>query len=88
MHAGLMSSPGKSGSRTETGLCRSGVPATQSRSLTFLVTGEVDGEINGEDGSSFSSQESCLRLSLYPLSVLSSGRSPLCSSLVVQEALA
>uniref|UniRef100_A0A2P2MAD6 Uncharacterized protein MANES_01G256600 n=2 Tax=Rhizophora mucronata TaxID=61149 RepID=A0A2P2MAD6_RHIMU len=65
MHAGLMSSPGKSGSRTETGLCRSGVPATQSRSLTFLVTGEVDGEINGEDGSSFSSQESCEKNQKY-----------------------
>uniref|UniRef100_A0A2P2MAE8 Uncharacterized protein n=1 Tax=Rhizophora mucronata TaxID=61149 RepID=A0A2P2MAE8_RHIMU len=87
MHAGLMSSPGKSGSRTETGLGWPVISATYSRPLTFLVIAEVDGESNGEDGSWVSLWESCFRLSLYPLLLQGSGLSLLCSSLAIQEAL-
>lgn len=55
MLAGLMSSSIKSGSRTDTGLGRSGISAAPSISLTFLVIEEVDGDVNGEDGDWFSS---------------------------------
>ena len=44
-----MSSPVKSGSRTDIGLGRSGISDVTSRQLSFLVFEEVDGDVNGED---------------------------------------
>ena len=44
-----MSSPVKSGSRTDIGLGRSGISEEPSRQLSFSVFEEVDGDGNGED---------------------------------------
>ena len=46
---GLISSSENSGSRTETGLGRSGMPMAMSKPSTCLVVGEHDGDDNGED---------------------------------------
>lgn len=59
--AGLTSSSVKSGSRTDTGLGRSDTSTTPSRLLSFLVIGEVDGDVNAEGGSWFSSFKSWTR---------------------------
>lgn len=52
---GLISSSENSGSRTETGLGRSGMPMAMSNSSTCLVVGELDGDANAEDGPGLSS---------------------------------
>jgi hypothetical protein len=56
---GLMSSSVNSGSRTDTGLGRSGISTAQlSRFLIFLSIKELEGDSSGEDGTSFSSYDS------------------------------
>lgn len=55
---GLISSSVNSGSRTETGLGRSGMLISLSKSSTCLVVGELDGDANEEDCSGLSSYES------------------------------
>lgn len=55
---GLISSSVNSGSRTETGLGRSGRLIALSKSSTCLVVGELDGDANEEDCPGLSSYES------------------------------
>jgi hypothetical protein len=54
----VISSSGKSGSRTDTGLGRSRISDVTSRQLSFLVFEVVDGDVNGEDRGWFSSNDS------------------------------
>jgi hypothetical protein len=56
---GLMSSSVNSGSRTDTGLGRSGISTALSRFSTFLLIKELEGDADGEDGICFSSCDSC-----------------------------
>jgi len=54
----VISSSGKSGSRTDIGLGRSRISDVTSRQLSFLVFEVVDGDVNGEDRGWFSSNDS------------------------------
>lgn len=56
--AGLMSSSEKRGSRTETGLGLSGISKALSRSETFLMAKQLEGDATGEDMNLLSSSES------------------------------
>ena len=49
MLAGLMSSSVKSGSKTDTGLGRSDTSTAASRSSSFLVIEDEDGDVDRED---------------------------------------
>lgn len=61
MLAGLIRSSANIGSRTDTGLERSGISVTLSKRSTFFMTDESDGDDNGEKGCWSTSDESWRR---------------------------